>query len=249
MESSEKQRIRVPVDHGRDSWGAPNTGVPLPFPEFQMNFEKLKIIFLDIDGVLNSFKTLVITGHYPHARDKDPAGKYIDKAGSIDKYAVSLVNLLCIATDAYIVLSSSWRIGYLLHEVQEMLAEMGLDPKRVIGMTDRLGKMRGQEIERFLLGITGTRNDRGIMITHGLIEDHFLVPEKITIESYVIIDDDSDMLESQDKNFVNTSHYEGLTLMDTLKAGKVLSNDETFYLNKLQGKPSTGAPGYNARWN
>ena len=45
----------------------------------------------------------------------------------------------------------------------------------------------------------------------------------ITLESYVILDDDPDMLLEQKDNFVKTSWRDGLTALHTRKAIKILN--------------------------
>jgi hypothetical protein len=62
----------------------------------------MKIIFLDIDGVLNSERSFLAYGGYPWPDDILSWNKF-------DRIAVSMIRKLCEATGAQIVLSSSWR--------------------------------------------------------------------------------------------------------------------------------------------
>ncbi len=94
---------------------------------------------------------------------------------------------IVVKTGAFIVLSSAWRIGRLsYYDVAMYLAKFGIP---VIDRTDYLiyRKVRGEEIQIVLDEV-----------------EHDLV-------SYCIVDDDSDMLESQKPYFVQTSLSDGLT--------------------------------------
>jgi len=104
----------------------------------------LRIIFLDIDGVLNN------AGSFKRAQ-MDP----------IDPYAIQLLNDLVKSTDSCIVISSAWRIGNTLHLIQVMMASVGFEfPERIIGATMEISdktnggiwvaKSRGQEIALWL---------------------------------------------------------------------------------------------------
>ena len=104
---------------------------------------KHKIIFLDIDGVLNSHTT------------KDTCGFYI----GIEDRKVKLLRDIVDATDAKIVLSSTWRIGLNnqghrlennMPYLKNKLAKFGLD---IYGYTPEVGihrDCRGQEINLWL---------------------------------------------------------------------------------------------------
>jgi hypothetical protein len=126
----------------------------------------MKIIFLDIDGVLNVIP-----------KDFDKYG------GTFHPEFVENLKYIIDKTDAKIVISSSWRSAGLI-EMQNMWKDRNL-PGEVVGITPYLKGgarvIRGHEIQAWL--------DMHKMGTH----------------SYVIIDDDTDMLDSQLKNFVQTS--------------------------------------------
>ena len=127
----------------------------------------MKILMLDIDGVLNSEKTL----------QRTTAG-YI----GIDPHLAFLIGKITLAIpDLKIVLSSTWR---LWHESKKEVE------KRVCPLFDVTPHLRngsrGEEIQAWL-------------------DAH---PE---VEKYAILDDDTDMLESQLPNFFQTFFHEGLT--------------------------------------
>jgi hypothetical protein len=106
-----------------------------------MDPKKLRIIFLDLDGVLNNSETL---GENP-----------------LDPTSIGLLNELVRDTDACIVISSSWRIGNTLNLIQLMLKIGGFKyTEKIIGATSDLAtvseggiwvaKTRGSEISLWL---------------------------------------------------------------------------------------------------
>jgi hypothetical protein len=148
-----------------------------------------KVLFLDIDGVLNSYRSCYAFNGFPHSF----TGKCRDK---FDWTAVALVRNLCEETGASIVLSSSWRIGRVVHECAN-----GLDLP-IFDFTPRIagydGKVRGDEIDAWL-------------------KAH---PE---VTQYAIVDDDSDMLLGQLPRFVKTTHEDGLSFANFLALKELLA--------------------------
>lgn len=147
----------------------------------------MKVIFLDIDGVLNSSRTCLAFGGFPHSFENDHLSRF-------DRVALTLIRRIAKAAGAKFVLSSSWRI---LHELEEVA--QGLDLP-IIDKTPSLAGNRGQEIQHWL-------------------NQH---PE---VESYAIIDDDSDMLESQKPYFVHTMHSDGFMWKDAERLAEILGID------------------------
>lgn len=163
----------------------------------------MKIIFLDIDGVLN-----VIS----QTRDK--------YGSNFHQHFIDNLRTLIDTTDAKIVISSSWRTGgdEGSNTMKNMWKFRNL-PGEVIDITPDLyytysgpdgddDYCRGDEIQLWL-------------DTH----------KEIT--NYVILDDDNDMLPTQMENFVRTNHNlkhpdcvdrgYGLTKICTEKAIKILN--------------------------
>jgi hypothetical protein len=140
-----------------------------------------KVLFLDIDGVLNSQKTCEAFGNpskggFPHGFDADNMALF-------DHAAIALIRRLCKKTDASIVLSSSWRI---IHSVNDCANGLDLPIFDRTPSLNWYGRVRGDEIAAWL-------------------SDH---PE---VTRYAIVDDDSDMLDWQKSRFVQTNFQEGLT--------------------------------------
>ena len=104
----------------------------------------MKVIFLDIDGVVNSI--------YSRSRCQGYIG--------IDDDKVILLKQIVDATDARIVLSSTWRLGYNKagHHLEKMgdylkkkLAKQGLFVYDVTPDFGRRGWLRGEEILDWLV--------------------------------------------------------------------------------------------------
>jgi hypothetical protein len=98
-----------------------------------------KVLFLDIDGVLNSRRSVVACGGYPHSFE----GKDRDR---FDWIAVGLIRKLCEETDTSICLSSSWRVLHSVHDCAN-----GLDLP-IFDRTPSLHGNRGVEINAWLSG-------------------------------------------------------------------------------------------------
>ena len=157
-----------------------------------------KIIFLDIDGVLNVI----------------PQG--FDKYGSkFHKHFENNLKYLVEKTEAKIVISSTWRMSGLI-AMQNMWLDRDLAGE-VIDVTPTARYMESYEIDGF---------ERGYEIQHWL--------DRNPTKCYVIIDDDTDMLDVQLNNFVRTSenpsHADcidigyGLTKICTERAIAILNN-------------------------
>lgn len=143
----------------------------------------MKVLFLDIDGVMNTTKTEVLLGDSSSLQERpelyfDPLALTFIKA--ISKKGVK------------IVLSSTWRIGRVLPELQKMFSF------ELFSKTDWIiDGCRGDEIKRWL------KNNPGV-------------------ENYVILDDDKDMLPEQLDNFVHICEHEGITYKNMTKICSIL---------------------------
>ena len=108
-----------------------------------------KIIFLDIDGVLNDIYDMIsninisrkiYNNVYPN-RNYEQEKKYISINFSFEK--LQILKKIIRITDAKIVLSSSWRSILLM----DALIDNGIP---VIGMTPYVYQKRGKEIKEYL---------------------------------------------------------------------------------------------------
>lgn len=100
----------------------------------------MKILFLDIDGVLNSRQFFLKV-----------AGQNLLPDDKIDPDMVARLNQITDATGAHIVVSSTWRYAYQnnLSGLQSMLKRHGVTGL-VIGMTNTDNHARGLQIKQWL---------------------------------------------------------------------------------------------------
>lgn len=164
------------------------------------------IIFLDIDGVMNN-------QHYWHElmvnktreeileEENNQTLEEYKRIHGFDPRCVKLLNELTDNTGAVIVLSSTWRLGTELEDLQQLFKDVGITGK-LVGKTPVLrDAMRGNEIYKFM-------------------DDNY-GPERPEVP-YVILDDDSDMLLWQRTKYINVDNYIGLTPNIIYKAQRVL---------------------------
>ena len=157
-----------------------------------------KIIFLDFDGVVTTVKS-----HW-----------------CFDAEKMALLGEILNATDAKIVITSSWR-RYTLEDTIDFITKREKErgcvpfafPDRVIGITQRMyafcfpnmdkhyGVVRGEEILRWQ-------------------EEH-----DARECPYVILDDDTDMLLWQKDHFVKTDSEKGLSKANVKRAIKILNKE------------------------
>lgn len=161
----------------------------------------MKIIFLDIDGVLNCEAAYTRRLSHGFCQYKE----FEIKSGEKDHYQTfyppckKLINELIDKTSAKIVISSSWR-GSGLEWLRRVWAEEGMLGE-IIDVTPSFRNKdysvpRGCEIDYWLQS-KGFRK-----INWSKAEQQKYIDES-GIENYIIIDDDSDMLYNQRDNFVH----------------------------------------------
>lgn len=93
----------------------------------------MKVLFLDIDGVL-----------IPNAWLRDARRESIFAPA-----AVGLLNQILSATEAKIVVSSSWRIQHGIEGLRQLFTNEGVKGD-LIGITPVLKRCRGEEIQSWL---------------------------------------------------------------------------------------------------
>ena len=162
------------------------------------------IIFLDVDGVFNC-QLFYNTKQFTDYRDakkslrKSVKAKEIEQldyySSQICRERISWFNELCKDTDSEVVVSSTWRMGKTIEQLQEIFDYCG-GTFKVISKTEHLGYERGVEISKWLKNNIKEE-------THGCKYFDFY--------RYAIIDDDSDMLLNQQDHFFQTDTYSGLT--------------------------------------
>lgn len=153
----------------------------------------LKIIFLDIDGVLNSstyMKSFCVCGDSYFTDVVDPTivnklKKFLDKHD-----------------DTKLVITSSWRYGNV-YDTIELFKSTGLRElnKYIVGVTPRLiySFGRGDEIQWFI-------NNYNTDVIGDLVNDYF------EIDRYVIVDDEVfDLTDNQMEYTIQIDNNTGLT--------------------------------------
>lgn len=159
----------------------------------------MKIIFLDFDGVLNNHKWLTRKDRINlkwPIRDICPDN-------------VKALNRITELTGAKIVITSTWRLGHTDNGLRELFNEAGITGE-MVGQTAVLDVVSGQydlprgcEIDQFIQTM-----DRGL------------------VDTYVILDDDADMLYKQRDNFIQVNGKYGLTADEVLKAIDILNKED-----------------------
>ncbi len=169
----------------------------------------MKVIFLDIDGVLNNAKNFL------HAVLK-VSGDLVQR-GQFDPDCVRALNSITEQSGANLVLASTWRLGMPFKTMRKILRQQGVGGNLVdytpyltepIPGIDRFPTedgsyqpvrqlTRGKEIQAWLDGVE-------------------------QVDNFVILDDDSDMDHLQD-HLVRTVFEEGLRLEHVEKALALLN--------------------------
>lgn len=150
------------------------------------------VIFLDFDGVLNTeqYQAQLVVDSKP---TKDAWGPLFDPR------AVANLRKILEATDAGIVISSSWRWIHRLGSLR-MMWEVRELPGEILDTIPNGAQYisRGEDIECWL-----DRNGR---------------------PGYVIIDDLDDFFSSQHDRYVETNPIVGITDADAIKAIEILNS-------------------------
>ena len=163
----------------------------------------MKIIFLDFDGVLNSLQSV----YYWKNRGEDFPDNWCPVACN------NLNLLLNNFPDLGIVISSTWR-GHGMERCKQVLKKHNIDTSQIIGMTPKLWKERGYEIEEWL----NTNQDK-------------------KIEDFIILDDSSDMGPYLNTpHFIQTDDRVGFDYICYEKASKYFLKANLTFKDLIEGK-------------
>lgn len=147
----------------------------------------MKVIFLDIDGVMTTNKHLKMSDKY-FGMEFDPE-------------ALSNLKYIIEKTDAWIVVTSTWRIGRRVTEMKDIFANYGLNG-RIAGITPVINNVpRGKEIAEYI--------------------ESYDISRRYKVDKFVIIDDDTDMEHLSDY-LIKTDFMVGLTKEQADKAIEML---------------------------
>ena len=175
----------------------------------------MKVLFLDIDGVLNSENWFAYRIYCVKNNMVNILMNFIDtddrnikhKLTMLDDRAIANLNRIVEETDCKVVLSSSWRSSIESENI----------------FTQNLLKLKGFKYEFYdvtpRLWFSDFSIRRGEEIKFWLDKES----EKHEIESFVILDDDSDILPEQMNNFIHVDGQVGLTDRDVLTAIEILN--------------------------
>ena len=181
----------------------------------------MKVIFLDIDGVLNS-------ENWYRRRSKEVEMDAVQAQYpfyEFDPLAIKVLNRIVKETGAKVVVSSTWRLGKTVEELQVLLKNVGFEGE-VIDKTAsfrrgfegiRYTLPRGCEIEYWL-------DQKGFQRINWSRETQQEYIDKSEVKNYIILDDDSDMLYGQREHFVNTKWPNGLSEELGDKSIKILNS-------------------------
>ena len=171
----------------------------------------MKIIFLDIDGVLNHEK------FYKERFEKRyEEGAIAHPYSEIDPESVKNLNTLIEETGAKVVISSTWRHSGLDYCV-DVLNFHGFKGEVIdITPSSRCNMcVRGNEILEWI-----KKNEK-------------LIGPYYNFTDYVILDDDSDMLYWQKNNFLLIDRFVGLTMGDVFRSKKILNGGKIINLREI----------------
>ena len=163
-----------------------------------------KIIFLDIDGVLNT------KWGYTQMDRNTPKDKY---GYSFDPRSVANLKKILDETGAEIVISSSWK-SFGLSELEDMWQDRGL-PGKLIGITPN------SVSDEMLLN--ADLDHMEIFSIRGMEIKEWLDKHGKKVSHYVIIDDMDNFLPEQKSHFVQTDPEVGITEEDADMAIKNLN--------------------------
>lgn len=151
-----------------------------------------RVVFLDIDGVVNTFQIYKEPpSHIPESQLRLHDGYYVDMCNTSSLrvsniQAVTYLDKMCHEFNLKIVISSTWRCNF--EKVKQSLYNSGLSKDiEIIGKTGPHEETRGLEICRWL-------------DEHGK-----------EIDDFIILDDDSDMFPLH-KHLIKTNTYAGITI-------------------------------------
>jgi len=147
-----------------------------------MKFER--IIFLDFDGVIVTQTT---------------------RFNKMDPLCMTQLKRVIDETDAWLVISSTWRHRKNLDQIKDIFTDHGFEEMgtRVIGLTPILNgyMIRGREIEKWIID-----NEKW---------------DELHMKSFIILDDDSDMEPFMDR-LIKTDRHKGMNEKDAVQAINML---------------------------
>ena len=166
-----------------------------------------KVLFLDIDGVLNTERQ--------HDHCVEAGAAYVDNFGyAFDPEAVTNLKKIVDETGTDIVISSSWKF-WGLSTMQKLWVSRGL-PGKVIDATPN------NVSDEMLLSVDLSLMD--MPAGKGSEIKEWLSTSGQAVTHYAILDDMDDMLPEQQSHFVQTDPRVGITEDDANHVISILNN-------------------------
>jgi hypothetical protein len=152
----------------------------------------MKTIFLDIDGVLATYKQYVM--NRKKFQDKNPIAKELNIPYPFDPKCVKIFNEILDATDADIILSSDWKLHFSLGDLDKIFKFNGVNKSPIDTTVNEDASMSNQTMNRaFQIGEYVTRNN----ITN------YVVIDDLNVGKYMVI-------TNEENKFVLTNDFEGI---------------------------------------
>ncbi len=166
------------------------------------------IIFLDIDGVLRSIK-------YEKFRISHNLPWFDTNGPLFDPNCITALSTLINATDAKLVIHSSWKDGRTSASPLSIIRKIWGDRNLPGELVDITPTLSSDELMN-LYGLNVTKKWKGYEIDLWLSQN-------TAYDSYVIIDNQDIVLDYQKKFFVRTNGKKGLQNSDIKKAINILT--------------------------
>ena len=184
-----------------------------------------KLIFLDVDGVINH------TSWYRWIKSHPD---FLKEGGhrNIDPKSVDRIIKICDEANAYIVMSSSWRLWDFEQTLDNLNRIRDLRPilDRMVGITPRTEERnRGKEIQFFLNACETELSYPGYDLRFIVHPGYYLKRKGIFVNphpKYIILDDELDMLDNQQQYFIHINDDVGITHKDVENAIKMLNGTD-----------------------
>ena len=173
----------VPRATWLEKWLEPSPG------DAVMLLNERRVLFLDVDGVLNHREWLRVHGRQNVSTEEWRLARY---RAHLDPACVARLERVIASTGCVLVLSSSWRYSLSTEEMEARLRERGAPSARVIGATPK-----------------GIPCASGLIVEPGRGEEIGVWLAQNPTDSFAIVDDGDDMEPFMDR-LVRTSFESGL---------------------------------------
>lgn len=184
----------------------------------------MKVIFLDIDGVMATHKSIKVGWEYrkKHKKRRLKYSSFIRDKYTLDRKCINALNRLVVRTHAKVVISSAWRYGSSVGYFQRLFKSKGFHGE-IIGLTPEWKDYKE------LIGIK-TINDLQLFweLERGNEINLWLEWNKDkNVSSYLVIDDEvSDIEPLHEGRFIITNIDKGFQGEELLQEA----------INKLKGE-------------